>query len=543
MSKKPNFKDLRSYSKISNKENHNTKTNNISRVKMSQRKNKSELKLYTFYFDNYLPKLSDDSYNEENSKSRKFRAGQRKAFNTIGRGFYSTKSSNELQKTLSFNKNRMIKNKTEINELKIQYNKLSAYNENNRRVLAKILNIKSNRPYTTEEILKTMEKNNLDKTAKKKMKKMFDSTNLMELELKLNEKKAIIKHKNNEYMYLKENAKCKNVTDIQNDLSEKDDMKKQVELDIEKLKEIIIGNTKFIEMNEEQYKKLDEKYKEIKKEENDIISKSNECKKNITNTQDIISKIEKKLQRQEILYKQNYRSQYEINNSIEEKEKKIKELNEYISKREEINNNVQNRKNLIKTFDNRNRELDNEYERLNNENNILMKKNNEMEKNKKLQKKMNESKKEGNKVKIYEENLKKLNKDFQEMKNENEAQQKKYKEINKKKCEIIQKNKEEIDKRNKKINDLENKKNELELNLKNWRKNIDDIQTELENGKKQIEMLKDKIRENENNISEEELENENEKLILENNNLKEEIEKINKELEQYNNNDNENNNK
>ncbi len=49
-------------------------------------------------------------------------------------------------------------------------------------------------------------------------------------------------------MYLKENAKCKNVSDIKNDLSEKDDMKKQVELDIEKLKEIITGNTKFLEV-------------------------------------------------------------------------------------------------------------------------------------------------------------------------------------------------------------------------------------------------------------------------------------------------------
>ena len=75
-------------------------------------------------------------------------------------------------------------------------------------------------------------------------------------------------------------------------------------------------------MNEEQYKKLDGKYKEIKKEEDDIISKGNEYKKNITNTQDTISKIERKLQRQEILYKQNYRSQYEINNAIEEKEKR-----------------------------------------------------------------------------------------------------------------------------------------------------------------------------------------------------------------------------
>ena len=540
MSKKPNFKDLRSYSRINYKENNNSKNNNISRVKMSKRKNKSELKLYTFYFDNYLPKLNDDSHIDENPKSRKFHVEQRKGFNTIGRGFFSTRSSNELQKTLSFNKNRMIKNKTEINELKMQYNKLSAYNEKNRRVLAKILNIKSNRPYTTEKILKTMEKNNLDKTVKRKMKKMFDSTNLMELELKLNEKKTIIKHKNNEYMFLKENAKCKNVSDIKNDLSEKDDMKKQVELDIEKLKEIIIGNTKFLEMNEEQYKKLDEKYKEIKKEEDDIISKSNECKKNITVTQDTISKIERKLQRQEILYKQNFRNQYEISNSIEEKEKQIKELNEYISKREEINCNVQNRKNLIKTFDNRNRELDNEYERLNNENNILMKKNNEMEKNKKLQKKMNVSKKEGNKIKIYEENLKKLKKEFQGMKSEHEAQQKKYKEMNKKKCEIIQKNKEEIDKRNKLINDLEKKKDELELNLKNWRKNIDDLQAELDNRKKQIELLKDKIRENENNTNEEELENENEKLILENNNLKEEIEKINKELEKYNDNENDN---
>ena len=538
MKKNLKFNDLRSYSKINNKENHDSKSNNISRFKMSQRKNKSELKLHTYFFDNnYLPILHNDSYNDGNPKSRKFQGEYRRTFNTIRRGFYSTKSSNELQKTLSFNKNRMKKNKTEINELKIQYNKLSAYNENNRKALAELLNIKNDRPYTTEEILKKMEKNYLDKTAKIKMKKMFDSTNLMELELKLNEKKSIIKHKNNELMYLKENAKCKNVTDIKNDLTEKDDMKKQVELDIEKLKEIINGNTKFLEMSEEQFKKLDGKYKEIKKEEDDIIAKSNECKKDITNTQEKISKMERKLQRQEILYKQNYRTQYEITTSINEKEKKIKELNDYISKREDINSNMQNRKNLIKTFENRNRELDNEYERVNNENNILMKKNNEIEKNKKFQKKMNDSKKEGNKVKIYEENLKKLKKEFQGMQNENEAQQKKNKEMNKKKCEIIQKNKEDIEKRNKKINELEQKKNDLELNLQNLRKNVDDIQAELEKGKKQIELFEQSIdnsRETENSINEEEIEYENEKLILENNNLKEEIEKINKELENIN---------
>jgi hypothetical protein len=427
MSKKPNFKDLRSYSKIINKENHNSKTNNISRVKMGQRKNKSELKLYTFYFDNYLPKLNDDSYNDEYPKSRKFRTGQRKAFNTIGRGFYSTKSSNELQKTLSFNKNRMKKNKTEINELKIQYNKLSSYNENNRRVLAKILNIKSNRPYTTEEILKTMEKNNLDKMAKKQMKKMFDSTNLMELELKLNEKKSIIKHKNNEYMYLKENAKCKNVTDIQNDLSEKDDMKKQVGLDIEKLKEIIIGNTKFLEMGEEQYKKLDEKYKEIKKEEEDMIQKMKEYKDKSINLQDMIMKIERKIQKQEIIFKQNSKTQFELSSSIEEKEKKIKEINEYLTKREQINSNVQKRKEIINNYENRNNELEEEYNKLNHENDNLVKKNSEIEnENKKLKNRGGIIKKDANKniVKQYEENLKKIKNDFQSIKDEYEKKRK-----------------------------------------------------------------------------------------------------------------------
>ena len=65
----------------------------------------------------------------------------------------------------------MVRNKTELNELKIKYNKLSKDNENNNIFLSKILNIRNNKKYTTKELLEKMKNYKLyDKDNKKIIK-------------------------------------------------------------------------------------------------------------------------------------------------------------------------------------------------------------------------------------------------------------------------------------------------------------------------------------------------------------------------------------
>ena len=374
MEKKINIKDFKSISQLSRKNNLSKQSKNKNFTKHRiQRKNKSELKLQTTY-GQFLPLLGVDTYNNDrNIKNQNYQTMERKKSSTISLRFYNSKNSEELQKTLSFNRNRMLKNKTELNELKIQYNKLYEDNENNNKLLSKILNLRNIKDYSKEELLEKTKYCELDKKSKKKM---LDTINLINLKLEVNEKKSILKSTNNEYEYLKEKSKYKNILELKKELSDKDEIKKQILCDIERLKEIISDDKKIMDESEEENKKLEEKYKNAKKEEKDILQKIQEYKERSIKLQEIIFKIERKLQKNEIVYKENCKTQQEINSSIKEKEKKIEDINVYLSKREQININVQKRRDIIKNYEIKNNELEYEYDKLNSENNDLMKKNN-----------------------------------------------------------------------------------------------------------------------------------------------------------------------
>ena len=467
-----------------------SKENRTSKPKISKRKNKSELKLQTYY-QKFLPILGFDAFsNESYLKNENTKLPNKIKASTVDVGFYSTKSSEELQKTLSFNKNRMLKNKTELNELKINYNKLTEDNQKNKSILSKILNLKNNRQYSKEELLQKMKTCEFDKQSKRRM---LDSIKLINLKLEVNEKKSILKSKNNEYNLLKEKSKYKNIAQLKKKLLNNDEAKKQILLDIDKLKEIVLKDKQAMKENEQENINLDEKYKNIKKEEDEIRQKIDDFQKKSNTLQESIFKIERKLQKQEILYKQNYKIQFETKNSIKEKEKQIKEINDYLSKREQINSDVLKRKEIIKEYENKNFELDTNYDKLNKENNELYKKNTEMEhENNKNKKKLKEIKNRSykNKLKEYEDNLKKIKLEYDNIKKEHENKKKEYEEKKNKQKEMIQKNKEEIDKKNEQIEDLEKKKEELEINIKNSRLNIDKIQKELNDRKKQMELIK-----------------------------------------------------
>lgn len=267
MDKKKINKEIKTLSILNGRANYSkySKDNsNNSKTKICERKDKSELKLQTNY-EKFFPLLIINTYNSQ----PKFKnENNRKKNCTITMVFRNPKSPEELHKTLSFNKNRMLKNKTELNELKNQYNILSEYNENNRKILSKILNLKNNNQYSKEEILEKLKNCDFDKSSKKKM---LDSINFINLKLEVNEKKSILRTKNNEFDFLKENIKYKNISELNKNLLNKKEIKKHILLDIEKLKEVVLKGKQDIKLSEEENTKLEEKYKEFKREEEEIL--------------------------------------------------------------------------------------------------------------------------------------------------------------------------------------------------------------------------------------------------------------------------------
>ena len=229
---------------------------NIRKFKMGKYKSKSELKLF-LNLDKFFPSLKTEKYNPNLLNSKK--------------------STQELQRTLSFNKNKMLKNKKDLKELKIQFSKLNEENENNRKIIASILNLDNDvfNNNSKEEILEIIKNNKKEKNILsynnnnnnnefENNKIIADSINLMNLKLELNEKKNLLKSKNYEYYYLKENSKYKNYIEMQKQLSNNDDVKNDIISDLLKLKDILAENKNILDQKEEEYKKLSKNYKEVK---------------------------------------------------------------------------------------------------------------------------------------------------------------------------------------------------------------------------------------------------------------------------------------
>lgn len=458
------------------------------RSSMGQKKSKSELKSDKNY-TRYLPLLTMDKSNNCFSINNKIK--NMKQYND-NISVYSQKSSDELQKTLSFNVRKMIKNKTELKELRLQYNKLFEDNQNNSKLLARMMGVKNNKQYKKEEIIAKLKNCTFDKKSKRQI---IESINLINLKLELNEKKSILKSKAEEFFFLKENSKAKYVTDLKRDLSNKQDIKIELQLNVEKIKEVLEQEKKTLKETEDECKKLDAKYKEVKKEEKDILKKIDDKMQKIFELQNLTRKLDKNIQNQEKIYKINLKNKSDIILNIEQKEKKINEINEYKSKREQIQSDIDKNREKIKEYKDKSVKLEEEYNKLNKENDNLNQKNDNLAKKEKLNKKKKDTEGGGKKVKMYEELLKKIKSEFQSIKKEYESQKSKNIELSKRNKEIIKKNQEEINKRKEIINDMENKKNLLKMNIQNSIDSLNKIKNEIEDRKKKLD-----IDENKNNL-------------------------------------------
>ena len=226
--------------KYSSKTNSNSKSNltYITKMdalqvkKLGKSKTKSELQLFP-NLRRFLPFLATSSFLKKDKNSKK------------------------LQRTLSFNKNKALKNKEDIKGLKMQYTKLQKENKFNKKMLSNILNLNDDILYTKEDILERIKNCKIED----EKKLVVDTLNLINLKFEINEKKSILKSKNDEYNILKNNSKYDNFIEMQKQLMNNDDIKKAILSDLEKLKNILEGNKKILEEKESEYKRLNKKYK------------------------------------------------------------------------------------------------------------------------------------------------------------------------------------------------------------------------------------------------------------------------------------------
>ena len=387
----------------------------------------------------------------------------------------NTKSSQELQRTLSFNKNKLLNNKKDILDLKIQYTKLQEENENNKKILSNILHLDNDTLFSKEELLEKIKSCRIEND--KRM--IVDSINIINLKLELNEKKTILKSKINEYNLLKENSKYKNYIEMQKQLSNNDDIKNEIVYDLEMLKDILEENKKRLDEKEEEYKTSCEKYKKLKKKEKDISEVKKEQKGKCILLKESISKLALKLQKQEIQFKQQCKTKIELVNSIQEKEIFIKEIKDYLGKRQQVNIKLQKRKEIIRNLEKKIMEIEKDYNEINNENDELS---NNLDKNiiifAKMDKKLKDDKKGNHKFNHWENNLKEIKFDLDYIKIEHINKIKSMKQINCKNLEIIEKNKNNINKKKDIIKLLEKQKNELEYILENSKK-LEDLQNDI----------------------------------------------------------------
>ena len=445
----------------------------------------------------------------------------------------SVKSSQELQRTLSFNKNKMRKNKSDLRDLKLQYLKLHEENENNTKILANILKLDNSVLKSKEKILEKIKQSKLGQ----EKEIIMDSMNIIDLKLELNEKKSILKSKEYEYNILKENSKYKNFIEMKKQLTNNSGIKNEIISDLEKIKSLLSENKKIKEKKEEEFKKLSQKYKEIKSKENNISEEKRKNKGKYVILKELISKLEEKLHNQEIRFKRYCKEKMDLINSIKDKEDIVNEIKEYLSKREQIIAKLQKRKDIIKNLEKQIFEIENEFNKLSEVNFGLSK---QIEKNenifKKLDKKYKDDRKEKSNM-MLENNLKKIKLDLENIKNEFQIKIKKLKEINNKNIEDIQKNKNIIDVKRDLLNKLEKKKNRLELELENSGIKLKDIENEINDKKKELELLKNeeiKKRNETNNdkINKDIIENENDKDKSLNNGKTEQKSEIQKLKEQ-----------
>ena len=485
---------------------------------------------------------------------------------------------NSLKKILISNKSKMNKKKAELQELKIQYNKLLNQNKNIKNLIFEVLNLENeqnndscmendiynvNQSLTwcvsEEQLISKINSCIIDEEQEKKLK---DSYQLINLRMEINSKKKLLLDKNNEYDELKIHSKFKNKSEMANKLKDltsyeykiKEEVKKLEEILQKKLKEILPKIEKELEIEEKNFDEINKKVNEFKKSFNDKVNRLNKLKKEILK---IVNKSKFKKVNNTLIDGIDYKGKKTIGSKLKEKIDQMKidlsNINKYKNEmRENIIKLMAERKSKLDKQKKKNKELELKIDEINEKNkNLYLKFLGYNEEKSKLENKGKEQNKDIKKLEELEQKLNKVKNIKQQLIKECEEKEKILKENEK---ELNEQNKEILEKinnlktnnnnMNKQVKELNDKINEIEIDIEQYQEQINNKKKEIENlNDKDYQSNEEKDEENKQNSNqniEEEFQrnknyliNENEKYRKENEKLKNEINLIEDQIQKY----------
>ena len=435
-----------------------------------------------------------------------------------------------LKKKLISNKSNINKKKTEIQDLKIQYNKLIDENKNHKNLIYEILDLE-NEPnsssieleenniniglvgrITEEQLISKINSCKIDKEQEKRLK---DSYELINLRMELNNKKKLLLNKNNEYDKLKVNLKFKNMNEITTKLEDLMIEEDRIKKENSKMDEILQKNTSEILPNLEKefeaekkiYDQINKKEDEHQKTFDDKLLKLNELKAEIQNIENKTKSTKnKKMLSDSIEYKGSKTIGIKLKARIEKMKYELEQINKYKKeKRDDMIKIVEERKSKINEQKKKNNELENKINEISEKNKDLYMKTFEYdEEKKKLENRGKEPNKEIKKMKEIEDKLNsvknKKNELIRQCDEKNEILKNNNKEQNEKNKNIL----EQLNSLKNNIYNMNKQVEELNGKINDMQKNIDKYQEEIDIKKKEIEQL---IEENQKKIEDENTEN------------------------------------
>ena len=446
------------------------------------------------------------------------------------------KNPKVLRRDLSLNRINLQRKKDELTSLKIKYNKLDEQNMNNKNILSKILSI------SPDDITKRKLKIKMDKVKlNKKDRSLIENAHqIISLRLQIFNKKREMEKKNDIIEDLQNNSRIKIVNEYQNEC-----------LLICKQQDKLINLLKKLEKKYDKYDKKVNELKEIVKNENKkkikLLEDENNIVKQYRDTEDNkdslinqVVQLEEKLRK---LDKKNNDLDKNVKEAIiriNSKEEQLYLLKNYIDRRKEILEYIEDKKKSKEALDasilKQNRviqKLSSDYYHKLHKKTIFCK----------LKEKEKNSEKF--KLKIELESLYEVKEIIQDIFIEKQSELKDISErlnlnIVKNK-EIINNNKKEKEILNQKIEDFRKKNDEIEKKYQKIQENIHTQQKELNEltlKKANLIIQKNIIMKNVDDVDALKkvkylLTDENDKLRQENNKYKNEIEKLNLNLKDY----------
>ena len=325
-----------------------------------------------------------------------------------------------LKKEISYNKTEIQNKIKEINELKINIKKQEEDNKNHKALIAKVLGIPLDKPFSKNELIEVIENCEPNEEAKNALKEAYE---IIKLKLEINDKKKIINNKKIQIERLTKNANTKVINELIDEYNTKCGHKTELIKTIKKMENSVKKNENIVKDLEKEYlsqKEKNNKISEALSETQKILKEYDDEKNTIEKEINEIYEKTRKLQEKITFMKNKSRTENE-DETIKLKQKQLDDINQYLLERDDIKKNLEEKRNNLKNLENKKKEQEKQIGDLKQENAELAKKIEEYnaEKNKLVKKANSEPKENLQKIKELEEELKKLQEENEKYKGSN----------------------------------------------------------------------------------------------------------------------------